>query len=163
MIVLFDGMRTFYEQDLEELNRERNFAYESWSSSLVTCFRLHDEQDQKHSNSKYYFQRVKRSEELKSRFKREADVSAHSVDSLNAEVEQLKARFSQVEEDKRTMEIKNAGLGEACTTLSACVAGLEAEVSSECELRVKSQHELVQESIEKGQLAREVVELRENR
>ena len=87
MIVLFDGMRTFYEQDLEELNRERNFAYESWSSSLVTCFRLRDERDQKHSDAKYYFQRAKRSEELESRFKWEADASARAVDSLKAEVE----------------------------------------------------------------------------
>ena len=66
--VFFDGMRRFYEQELEEVNSESNFAYESWSSSLVTCFRLWDEWDKKHSDAKYYFQRVKRSEELESRF-----------------------------------------------------------------------------------------------
>ena len=35
-IVFFDGMRDFYEQELKEVNDELNFAYESWSSSLVT-------------------------------------------------------------------------------------------------------------------------------
>ena len=41
-------------------------------------------------------------------------------------------------EDKRTTEIKNGGLKEACTSFSARITGLEVEVSSGRELRVKS-------------------------
>ena len=57
---------------------------------------------------------------------------------MKAELEQLKSRCDKLEEDKRTVEIKNAGLGEAVSTLSSRVDGLQAELSSERELHVAS-------------------------
>ena len=69
MTVFFDGMCEFYEYELEEVRDELKFAYKSWSSSLVECWRLRDERDKKRTDCKYYFQRAKRSEELESRFK----------------------------------------------------------------------------------------------
>ena len=133
-----DGMGEFYEHELEEVRTELKFTYKSWSSSLVECWRLRDERDKNCTDSKYYFQRTKRSEELESRFKREVEASAHVVNSMKAELEQLKARCDELEEDKRTVEVKNAGLGEAISTLNSRVVGLEAEVSFKSELRVGS-------------------------
>ena len=81
---------------------------------------------------------------------------------MKAELEQLKAWCDKLEEDRRIVEIKNAGLGEAVTTLNSKVVGLEAKVSSERELRVASQHKLTRETVEKGHLARQVEELQGN-
>ena len=81
------------------------------------------------------------------------------MDSIKSELELLKAHCGKLEEDKRTVEIKNAGLGDAISTLNARVNGLEAELSSEKELRVAAQLKLAREAAEKGQLAHEVGEL----
>ena len=80
------------------------------------------------------FQRAQRSEELEERFRREAEASSRAVDSIKSELKLLKAHCGKLEEDKRTVEIKNAGLGDAICTLNARVNGLEAELSSEKEL-----------------------------
>ena len=80
-------MRDFYEQELKEVIEELNFSYKSWSSSMVTSWRLRDERDKYHSDAKYYFQKAKRSEELKSRFKHEVDVAARAVDPPKGELE----------------------------------------------------------------------------
>ena len=95
---------------------------------------------------------------LESRFKRKAEAAMHAVRAREAEVEELRARCAQLEEDKRTGEIKVAGLGEKCMDLNARIAGLEAEVSSEHQLRVRSQHELAKETVEKDRLAVQLVE-----
>ena len=57
---------------------------------------------------------------------------------MKAELKQLKSRCDKLEEDKRTVEIKNAGLEEVVSTLNSRVDGLEAELSSERELQVVS-------------------------
>ena len=129
--VFFDGMRKYYERRLEEVSNELNYVNRCWSSSMVESFRLRGERSRYKSDTRYYWQRAKRSEELESRFKREAEAAAHAVRAREAEVEELKARYAQLEEDKRTVEIKYAGLGETCTELSTRIAGLEAKVLSE--------------------------------
>ena len=57
---------------------------------------------------------------------------------MKAELEQLKSQCDKLEEDKRTVKIKNVGLGKAVSTLNSRVSGLEAELSSERKLRVAS-------------------------
>ena len=39
-----DGMRKFYERELHEVRGELQFVYKKWSSSLVDCWRLRDEE-----------------------------------------------------------------------------------------------------------------------
>jgi len=156
--VFFDGMRRHFERRLEEVSNELNYINRCWSSSLVESFRLRGERSRYKSDAWYYWQRVKRSEELESRFKHEAEAAAQAVRAREAEVEELKARCAQLEEDKRTVEIKYAGLGETCTEMNIRLAGLEAEVLSERELRVRSQHELAKETVEKDRLAVQLVE-----
>jgi len=161
--VFFAGMRRYFERRLEEVSNELNYANRCWSSSLVESFRLRGERSRYKSDARYYCQRAKRSEELESRFKREAEAAVHAVQARDAEVEELKARYAQLEEDKRTVEIKYAGLGETCTDLRTRIAGLEAEVSSERELRVRSQHELAKETVEKDRLAGQLTETQGSR
>ena len=72
---------------------------------------------------------------------------------MKVELKQLKSWCDKLEEDKRMVEIKNAGLEEAVSALYSRFDGLEAELSSERELRVASQLELARETAEKGQLA----------
>ena len=81
---------------------------------------------------------------------------------MKAELEQLKSWCDKLKEDKRMVEIKNAGLGEAVSTLNLRVSGFEVELSSERELRVASQLELAKETAEKGRLACQVDELQGN-
>ena len=50
-----DGMRKFYERELEEVGTELHFAYKKWSSSLVECWRLQDGRDKYRTDSNYYF------------------------------------------------------------------------------------------------------------
>ena len=119
-----DGMHKFYERELNEVREELRFVYKKWSSSLVDCWRLRDERDKYRADSTYYFQRAKRSEELEARFKREAKASSRAVSSMKGELEQLKSHYDQLEEDKRTVEIKNAGLGDTVSTLHSRVDGL---------------------------------------
>ena len=74
----------------------------------------------------------------------------------------MKSRCDQLEEDKRTVEIKNAGLGDAISTLHSRVDGLQFELSLERELRSATQLELARELAEKGCLAHQVEELQGN-
>ena len=156
--VFFDGMRRYFERRLEEVSNKLNYVNCCWSSSLVESFRLRNERTRYKSDARYYWQRAKRSEELESRFKREAEAAAHAVRAREAEVEELKARCAQLEEDKRTVEIKYTSFREMCTDLSTRITGLEAEVSSERELRMRSQHELVKETVEKDRLVGQLAE-----
>ena len=117
-------MRKFYQCELQEVQEELHFAYKKWSSSLVDCWRLQDEWDKYRADSSYYFQRAKRREELEARFKREAEASSRAVSSIKVELKQLKARCDKLEEDKRTMEIKNVGLKGAISSLNLRVDGL---------------------------------------
>ena len=86
---------------------------------------------------------------MESCFKQEAKAAAYATDPIKAKLEMLKEHYTRLEVDKRTVKIKNASLEERCTSLGAKVAELEAELSSERELREKSQHELAKESMEK--------------
>ena len=68
---------------------------------------------------------------MESPFNQEAEATARAVDPVKVELEVLKEHCSKLEVDKRTLEIKNAGLEERCTSLSAKVTELEAELSLE--------------------------------